>query len=103
MENTLFYTLDEIKDKHIGKVGTPQREKYEADLQSFLVGEAIKQVRESQNMTQQELAARIGVQQAQVSKIEHGKNLTLSTIARCFNAMGLKTSLSVAGLGNFVL
>ena len=47
-----FYTLDEVKDKHIGKVGTPQREKYEAELQSFLVGEAIKQARKAQNMTQ---------------------------------------------------
>lgn len=103
MENTQFYTLDEIKDKHIGKAGTPQRERYEADLQSFLVGEAIKKARKSQNMTQQELATKIGMQPAQVSRIEHGKNLTLSTIARCFNAMGLKVSLSVTGLGSFAL
>ena len=103
MEKMLFYTLDEIKDKHIGKVGTPQREKYEADLQSFLVGEAIRQARKAQNMTQQELAAKIGVQRTSVSRIENGKNMTLSTIAKCFNAMGLKASLSVTGLGNFAL
>lgn len=42
MENKDFYSLDEIKDKHIGKVGSLHREKYEAELQSFLVGEAIK-------------------------------------------------------------
>ena len=29
------YTLDEVKDKHIGEVGTPHRDKYEAELQSF--------------------------------------------------------------------
>lgn len=103
MENKDFYSLNEIKDKHIGKIGTPYREKYEAELQSFLVGEAIKKARKSQNMTQQDLALKIGVQRAQVSKIESGRNLTLATVARCFKAMGLEASLSIKGLGSFVL
>ena len=103
MEHVKFRTLDEIKDKYIGEVGTPQREKYEAELQLFRVGEAIKRARKAQNMTQQELAAKIGVQRAQVSKIESGKNLTLATVARCFKAMGLDASLSVRGVGSFLL
>lgn len=98
-----FYTLDEIKDKHIGNAGTPQREKYDAELQSFLVGEVIRKARKSQNMTQQDLAEKIGVQRAQVSRIESGKNLTLSTVARCFRAIGLEVSLNVSGLGCFLL
>lgn len=103
MEDMKFYTLDEVKDKYIGEVGTPKREKYEAELQSFRMGEAIRQARKAQNMTQQELAEKIGVQRAQVSKIESGRNLTLSTIARCFKAMGLEASLCVHGLGCFLL
>lgn len=103
MKDMKFYTLDEIKDKHIGKTGTAQRDKYETELQSFLVGEAIKQARKSQNMTQEDLAQKIGVQRAQVSKIESGKNLTLSTIARVFRAMGLNAKLSVSGFGSITL
>lgn len=104
MGNVKFYTLDEIKDKHIGKAGTPQREKYKAESQSFLlVSEAIKQARKAQNMTQQELAERLGVKRAQVAKIESGRNLTLSTVARCFKAMGLEASLNISGLGSFLL
>ncbi len=103
MEKMKFYTLDEIKNKHIGKVGTPQREKYEAELQSCLVGETIRQPPKAQKMTPHELGERIGVQRAQVSKIESGKNLTLATVARCFKAMGLEASLSVSGLGSFLL
>lgn len=103
MEAVTFHTLDEIKDKHIGKVGTAHRDKYEAELQSFLVGEAIKKARKSQNMTQEELAAKIGVQRAQVSKIESGRNLTISTVARVFKAMGLEASIRVAGLGSIIL
>ena len=38
-----FYTEEEILDKHIGKKGTPKRDQFEADLNSFLIGEAIKQ------------------------------------------------------------
>lgn len=103
MEGMKFYTLDEIKDKYIGNAGTPQREKYDAELQSFLVGEVIRKARKSQNMTQQDLAEKIGVQRAQVSRIESGKNLTLSTVARCFRAIGLEVSLNVSGLGCFLL
>ena len=37
------YTLDELKDKAIGKIGTPERDKYEADLkeelQAYHIGE----------------------------------------------------------------
>ena len=99
MEAIKFYTLDEVKDKHIGEVGTPHRDKYEAELQSFLIGEAIKKARKSQNMTQEELAQK----RSQVSKIESGRNLTLSTIARVFKAMGMKASLSISGLGSITL
>ena len=102
-QRAVFYTLDEVKDKHIGEVGTPHRDKYEAELQSFLIGEAIKKARKSQNMTQEELAQKIGVQRSQVSKIESGRNLTLSTIARVFKAMGMKASLSISGLGSITL
>ena len=32
-----FYTEEEITDKHIGKKGTLARDKFEGDLQSFLL------------------------------------------------------------------
>jgi len=103
MEEKDFYTFDEVKDELIGKKGTPERDSYEAELQSFLVGDAIRQARKQQNLTQEALAQRIGVQRAQVSRIESGRNLTLSTVARVFKAMGMTPTLSVAGLGNFTL
>ena len=31
------YTLEEMKDKLFGKVGTPQRDAYDAKLKAFLV------------------------------------------------------------------
>lgn len=103
MEEKDFYTLEEIKDELIGKIGTPERDSYEAELQSFLVGEAIKEARRQKSMTQEDLAKRIGVQRSQVSRIESGRNLTLATISRVFKAMGMTPTLNVAGLGSFAL
>ena len=103
MKDNKFYTLGEIEDKYIGKKGTPKRDKYEVDLQtdvhSHFIGEAIKQARLSKNMTQEEL----GVQRAQISRIESGKNLTFSTIARIFKAMGISAKLEIGNLGKVAL
>ena len=37
------YTLDEVTDKLIGEIGTPDRDKFEYELQKDLIGQAIKQ------------------------------------------------------------
>ena len=103
MGNMKFYTEEEMIDKHIGVKGTLRRDKFEDDLHSFLIGEAIKQARQSKNLTQEELGSRIGVQRAQISRIESGKNLTFSTIAKAFKAMDISAKLEIGNLGNFAL
>ena len=37
-----FYTEDEMLDKHIGKMGTPHRDEFEDEFNTFLIGESIK-------------------------------------------------------------
>ena len=37
------HTLDEVQDKLIGRIGTPERDLFEYELQMDLVGRAIKQ------------------------------------------------------------
>ena len=60
----------EIEDEFIGVKGTPKRDKYEADLNAFLIGVDIKQPREARNLTQEQLGELMGVKRAQISKIE---------------------------------
>ena len=103
METMKFYTEEEILDRHIGEKDTPKRDKFEADLHSFLIGEAIKQARQSKNLSQEELGNLIGVQRAQISRIENGKNLTFSTISRVFKAMGISAKLEIGNLGKVAL
>lgn len=91
-------------DAVVGTKGTPRRDKYEADINSFLIGEAIKQTRESKNLTQEQLGELIGVRKAQISKIESGKSVTFSTIVRAFKAMGVKSAnLELGSLGKVAL
>lgn len=37
-------TLNQLKDRDIGKIGTPERDKYELDLQMEMLGEMITSI-----------------------------------------------------------
>jgi HTH-type transcriptional regulator/antitoxin HipB len=91
-----LYTMDQIKDEFIGKRGTNKREKYEQDLQMELLGDMIKQVRLERNLTQDQLGKLIGVQKAQISKLENNAtNVTMETILRVFTALKAKISFHI--------
>ncbi len=90
------YTLDEITDKHIGKRGTPKREAFENELRLDLLGEAIKQARKQRHMTQEELGRIVGVQKAQISKIENSlTDARFETILKVFKALNAKINFNV--------
>jgi len=89
-------TLDQLKDRDIGKFGTPQRDKYEFDLQIELLGEMIKSVRKERKLTQEQLGELIGVQKSQISKLERNtKNVTIETILKVFGALKANVKFSV--------
>ena len=101
------YTLDEMEDRHIGKKGTPERDRYEQELSeelhAYRLGEAIKKARLSRNMTQEQLGEKIGVQKSQISRLEKGKVVSLSGMARIFRAMNIPLSLEIGGIGKVAL
>jgi len=89
-------TLDEVTDKYIGKLGTPKREKFEYDLNLDLLGEAIKMLRKQKDLTQEELGKLVGVQKAQISKIENNlNNARFDTIMKVFNVLDAKVKFNV--------
>jgi len=98
MENTKMriYTLDEAKDRHLGKKGTEKRDKYEYELRLDLLGEMIKQARQERHLTQSQLGELIGVQKSQISRIEkNAKNVTIETVLRVFRALKAKVNFNV--------
>lgn len=100
--NMKAYTFEELQDKYIGKIGSPERDKYEKNLQeeiqAYHIGEAIKKARKDKNLTQKQLGELMGVNRAQVSKIESGKNLSISTISRAFKAMNIPANLAFGNI-----
>ncbi len=63
-----------MKDKYIGKAGTKKREEYEYELRMDVLGKMIKAARQERNLTQEELGKLVGVQKAQISKLESSTN-----------------------------
>lgn len=98
-----LYTHEEMLDKVLGKKGEPLRDKYEADINSYLMGEAIRKARQSKNLSQEQLGKMMGVTRSQVCRIEKGKNLSFGTISRVFRAMGISASFDMGGYGKVAL
>ncbi|TZF82623.1 helix-turn-helix transcriptional regulator [Pedobacter sp. BS3] len=89
-------SLDTMIDKHIGKRGTARRDAFENELRIDLLGQAIKQARQERNLTQEQLGKLVGVQKAQISKIENSvKNARFETILKVFEALGAKVNFNV--------
>ena len=100
-------SLDVLTDEVCGKIGTPKRNAMEKQLKeevnAYFVGEAIRKMRQAQNLTQEELGERVGVQKAQISRLEKGKSvITLPTMSRIFQALGVATATLDLGIGGKV-
>ncbi|MBK9151880.1 MAG: helix-turn-helix transcriptional regulator [Saprospiraceae bacterium] len=97
------YSLAEMKDKYIGKVGTKERDDYEYELRMDVLGKMIKAARQERNLTQEELGRLLGVQKAQISKLESSANsATIDTIIKVFRALKAGINFSVKIEDNYV-
>lgn len=102
-----FTPADDMKDELWGPIGSPERDAMEAQLKeeihAYFIGEAIKNARLKQNLTQEELGERIGVKRSQICKLESGKSsITLSTMSKVFRALGIATATLDLGIGGKV-
>lgn len=100
-------SLDVLTDEVFGKEGTPKRDAMEKQLKeevnAYFLGETIRNMRQAQNLTQEELGERVGVQKAQISRLEKGKSvITLPTMSRIFQALGVTTATLDLGIGGKV-
>ena len=90
------YSLVEMKDKYIGKVGTKERDEYEYELRMDILGRMIKKARQERNLTQEQLGALIGVQKSQISKLESSSNsASIDTLLKVFKALKAEIHFNV--------
>lgn len=57
------------------------------------IGLMIRNERLRKGLTQEELGERVGVGKAQISKIESGKGLTIKTVTKVLDALGMSASV----------
>lgn len=102
-----LYSFEELLDEDLGPVGTPERDEFERSVDeavhAYRVGVAIRQAREAQQLTQAQLGERMGVQRAQVCRLESGKSITLKSMMRAFRALGVQVTLDMKGIGQVAL
>ena len=90
------YTLEEMEDKYVGRKGTPVRDKYEYELRMDVLGYMIKKARQERKLTQEQLGKLVGVQKAQISKLESSANsATIDTILKVFKALKAEIHFNV--------
>ncbi len=91
-------TFDELLDIQYGKIGERERDDFEERAQYFVISETLKSARREANLTQQQLADKVGTKKSYISRLENGKcDIQLSTLYRIFeDGLGRRVSLLIA-------
>src|SRR5690606_31066 len=90
-------TFSQHLEERYGKTGTEKRTEFEIKAKSFAIGELIKEERKQANLTQEELANKIGAKKSYISRIENRKtDIQLSTLYKLIElGLGRKISLTI--------
>ena len=87
--------FDELLDAKYGKIGSEKRDDFEEKAQYFVISEILKEARKEANMTQEQLADKVGTKKSYISRLENGKcDIQLSTLYRIFEfGLGKRVNL----------
>lgn len=90
-------SFDELLNIKYGAIGTPKRDKYEEKANYFVICQMLKEARKEANITQEELAEKIGTQKSYISRLENGKcDIQLSTLFKIFETgLGRQVRLTI--------
>ena len=92
--NHSIVDYDSVLDAKFGKVGTPERAKHEDEARAFYAAQVLLQARREANITQSELAQRVGTTKSYISTIENGLvEPSIGLFLRLINALGLRVEI----------
>lgn len=81
-------SLESLTNRLIGVKGSANRNAFENELRLDLLGEAIREARLRKRLTQTQLGELVGVQKAQISKIENNTtSARFDTVMKVFSAL----------------
>lgn len=97
--NKNLKSFDIHLDENYGKQGSRTREKFDEEFETFRIGVLIQEARKKQQLTQQQLAEKVGTTKNYISRIENdASDIRLSTLMRIIReGLGgnLKLSLDI--------
>jgi len=90
-------SFDELLDIKYGKIGTKQRDDFEERAQYYVISEMLKEARKEAQITQEQLAEKVGTKKSYISRLENGKcDIQLSTLYRIFEfGLGKQVNLLI--------
>ena len=90
-----MFDVDAQLDAAFGKEGTSERKAAEDRANAFFTGQIIEEARKKVNMTQAELAEKIGTNKSYISRVETGETEPkVSTFYRIISALGFNIELT---------
>ncbi|MBS1776213.1 MAG: helix-turn-helix transcriptional regulator [Bacteroidetes bacterium] len=97
MKNKNIKTFSQHLDKRYGKIGSEKRTEFEIKAKSFAIGELIKEERKLAQLTQEQLAEKIGAKKSFISRIENGhSDIQLSTLYKLIEfGLGRRINLTI--------
>ena len=70
---------------------------YEEGFENFKIGVMLRQARESEGLTQEEIAKKLNTKKSAISRIEnHSEDIRLSTLRKYAEALGKEIRLEIA-------
>ena len=96
-KNKNIKTFAEHLNKRYGKIGSKTRVDFEIKAKSFAIGELIKEERKLAQLTQEQLADKIGAKKSFISRIENGhSDIQLSTLYKLIElGLGRKINFTI--------
>lgn len=86
-----------VLNQKYGAHGSRERAQFDEEAYAFYTSQILLDARKNAHLTQQELAARIGVDKSYISRIEKGITVpSVATFYRIVSALGLTVNLSPA-------
>jgi len=90
-----IYDVDAWLDETYGAQGTPQREEFTREAFAYNMGQLLCETRKKENITQTELAKKIGTNKSYISKIENGLiEPGIGMFAQIIDALGLRIEIT---------
>lgn len=78
-------------DERYGKQGTPGREKFDEESIAWFYGNMLRERRKELNLTQKQVAEKLGREQSYVARVENGKaDIQLSSFFRIAAILGIQ-------------